>query len=275
MSNKKVIDLYLIRNLSNLHAGKGDSNYGIVDNEIQRDPVQDLPVIFSSSLKGSLREALTTLLGKGNQDVLNIFGNEVKNSGTLQAGNYVFYEARLLSLPVRSDNEPYFNATTIGILKDFTETLMLLRPDVKELVEILKTIDNSNVDVGKPQTEREVSVDEFTSVVMSKENKSILTELVSKKLLDYPFSLFSNEDFKSVCERLPVIARNQLEKGVSKNLFYEEVVPRQARFTFFVERPEKDDTLYTHMKSLNMRVQLGANATIGYGVCQFERISLT
>jgi CRISPR-associated protein Cmr4 len=44
---------YLIHCKTNLHAGSGDTNYGIIDKMVQRDPVTELPCIYSSSLKGS------------------------------------------------------------------------------------------------------------------------------------------------------------------------------------------------------------------------------
>ncbi|MCB0642203.1 MAG: type III-B CRISPR module RAMP protein Cmr4 [Phaeodactylibacter sp.] len=277
MSTKKTIDLYLIKNLSNLHVGRGDSNYGIVDNEVQRDPVQGVPVIFSSSIKGALREAVATELGPSDPVVLEIFGNEVNGNGNLQPGSHIFHEARLLSMPVRADTEPYFNATASSRLQELAELLKLLTPKAEGITAEVEQAARIEAESGTPRTEMEVLVDEFQSTKLSQEDKSALNKLAKRKLFSDPVAYFSNKDFNALCERLPVIARNQLDKGVSKNLFYEEVVPRQSRFLLFVERPENDkDKLFECLdKKLNMRVQLGANATIGYGVCQFERILLT
>ena len=41
---------------TNLHAGSGDANYGIIDKLVQREPATNRPIIHSSSLKGALRE---------------------------------------------------------------------------------------------------------------------------------------------------------------------------------------------------------------------------
>jgi CRISPR-associated protein Cmr4 len=48
MYNNKA---YIIKTKTNLHVGSGDINFGIVDNEVQRDTITNLPVINASSLK--------------------------------------------------------------------------------------------------------------------------------------------------------------------------------------------------------------------------------
>lgn len=270
----QTIDLYLITTLSNLHAGRGDSNYGIVDNEVQRDPIQEYPIIFSSSLKGALRELLDRDLSIDREDIVAIFGNEVNNNGTIRPGRYIFHEAHLLSLPVRSEKRPFYHGTTPEILQELGEMLQILQPSSKELIESLKSLTSADVEQQKPQAEEPGALDEFSAMGFKPNIKPSLTEVYKKSLLQSPLALFHTADFKSICERLPIIARNQLEDGVSKNLFYEEVVPRQTRFTLFIERPTDNDNLYEHLKARNFRVQIGANASIGYGVCTLQRISL-
>ncbi|MCB0385066.1 MAG: hypothetical protein KDD43_06715, partial [Bdellovibrionales bacterium] len=114
---------------------------------------------------------------------------------------------------------------------------------------------------------------EFKAGNLSQEAQAALTVFQSTvPILPAPAAFFHDGDFKEICERLPVIARNQLESGISRNLFYEEVVPRQTRFVFFVERPKDHDGLHEYLKKLDFRIQLGANASIGYGVCKIERV---
>jgi len=50
------IELYTIKCLTNLHVGSGDINFNVIDNQVQRDSVTNLPNINSSSLKGAFRE---------------------------------------------------------------------------------------------------------------------------------------------------------------------------------------------------------------------------
>jgi len=67
---------------------------------------------------------------------------------------------------------------------------------------------------------------------------------------------------------LPVVARNYLDNGVSKNLWYEEIVPRESVFIAAIQAPNA-----TLVNALNNQVvQLGGNATVGYGYCLFNLI---
>ncbi len=68
-------------------------------------------------------------------------------------------------------------------------------------------------------------------------------------------------------ESLPIIARNCLDNGVSVNLWYEQVVPQQTVFYTFIQA---DETFVTALE--DKIVQIGANATIGYGYCKFTKI---
>lgn len=74
--------------------------------------------------------------------------------------------------------------------------------------------------------------------------------------------------FRELADNLPVIARNQLDNGISKNLWYEEVVPRQSVFLTCIKAPDRD-----LIDALNGQVvQVGGNATVGYGFCKFTLI---
>lgn len=70
--------------------------------------------------------------------------------------------------------------------------------------------------------------------------------------------------------RLPVVARNNIDSntGISQNLWYEEIVPHESIFYFFITSENKE--LLDELKnSLDGQVvQFGANATIGYGLCK-------
>ncbi|MDZ4809889.1 MAG: RAMP superfamily CRISPR-associated protein [Bacteroidota bacterium] len=80
--------------------------------------------------------------------------------------------------------------------------------------------------------------------------------------------------FKEACSDLPVIARNHLENGQSKNLWYEEVVPHQSEFIMAIQFPENDTNITDFNTSLNGNViQVGGNATVGYGLCSFSKIN--
>lgn len=83
----------------------------------------------------------------------------------------------------------------------------------------------------------------------------------------------SFEEFKEICsdEELPVISRNNLENGQSANLWYEQVLPKHSVLVFAVMGEDK--ALESFCSELNnSQVQIGANATIGYGLCQIKEI---
>lgn len=72
---------------------------------------------------------------------------------------------------------------------------------------------------------------------------------------------------------LPVLARNQLEDGISKNLWYEQVVPHKSIFTFVVSS-DYGNVLQNFAVVLKETayIQFGGNASIGYGLCKVEKI---
>ena len=59
---------------------------------------------------------------------------------------------------------------------------------------------------------------------------------------------------------LPVIARNKLDNGKSKNLWYEEYVPHHSKFWMLVLSPNGEFDL-----DINEPIQFGGNASVGYG----------
>lgn len=86
-------------------------------------------------------------------------------------------------------------------------------------------------------------------------------------------NVISDDDFKELCsnDNLPIIARNVLENGESKNLWYEQVVPAETVFYTIIDNKE-DSTLTNILSDDKTIVQIGANATIGYGYCKFTTL---
>ena len=95
-------------------------------------------------------------------------------------------------------------------------------------------------------------------------------ELMGKKISIDRQDATATEEFKKLCDddNLPIIARNCLENGESVNLWYEQVLPAQSVLaTIFQTNGEND------LDCLNGKiVQIGANATIGYGYCKFIKL---
>jgi CRISPR-associated protein Cmr4 len=83
----------------------------------------------------------------------------------------------------------------------------------------------------------------------------------------------NNKDFREICDdyHLPLIARNCLENGRSTNLWHEQVVPRESRFYFFLLKPHHSKYELEFKKG--DPVQIGGNASIGYGFTQIEKVA--
>ncbi|KGN89239.1 type III-B CRISPR module RAMP protein Cmr4 [Porphyromonas gulae] len=222
---------YVIRCLTNMHVGKGDATYEVVDKCVQRDVTTGVPCIYSSSLKGALRQFFSK---QGFTELDYVFGADVNrdkknnsnenNEEEHSIGNFTFFQANLLAYPVQTTQE---GATYI------LKTNKTLQEPITELANLLSA--PSNIE-------------------------ALLPKGIEKDL--------SNE----ALEQLPVIARNKLENGKSENLWYEEVVPAESRFVFFVSY-DNEEIFAKFDKIIQEKViQIGANGSIGYGFCKVTNV---
>ncbi len=282
---------FCIKTLTNLHVGSGDNNFGVVDNLVQRDVNTNLPTIHASSLKGALKEFFqaNSSLSPADRDafIAQVFG-DVKS-----AGRWQFLSADLLSRPLRSDKAPYFNATSPAVLERLAKRLKDLGvTPPKGLEELAKLEVASGTPLVFKQNLDGAIIEELDwKAKYSTIDVTGLTSLLGERLV-----LVHSADFQTL--DLPVIARNHLENGESQNLWYEEVVPYDSRFGWLLladkeekitdkkmaEKPEADQamasqdtpaatgkTLWeTFTKALAKPVQIGANASVGYGLCKLE-----
>lgn len=257
-----MTNLYLIKALTNMHVGSGEISYDLIDNKVQRDVATGYPTINSSSLKGALRNHFE---GKKYSNPLKVFGD--KNGKT---GEYKFFSANLLSIPVRSNKKPFFRAACPQIIEDLVNCIeeFDIQYDLKNKLNTLKKL--------SPQEKRPIIFEEI---------KDVIIEDYFAEFADYPnieeleglfgknMVLFSNDDFKALMKELPVLARNKLENGESKNLWYEEVIPRESRFYFTVLNGEDSFDNGFNKILLDGPVQIGANASIGYGYTIIEQLA--
>ncbi|MDO4695790.1 MAG: type III-B CRISPR module RAMP protein Cmr4 [Porphyromonas sp.] len=214
--------IYTIRCLTNMHVGKGDATYEVVDNCVQRDVTTGFPCIYSSSLKGALRQYFSS---KDFPDIRHVFGGNADNTQENSVGHFTFFQANLIGYPVRTEggDKPYTTSTNKALKEPIENLAKLLG------IEGLFTWAELNLT----------------------ENENLLAEL----------------------EQLPVIARNKLDNGESQNLWYEEVIPSEARFVFFVSYD--DEEIFKKFDKILQEspVQIGANGSIGYGFCKIENIT--
>ncbi len=269
MTNKKKHfehHFYTVTALSNLHAGSGDISYGLVDKSVQRDATTDLPTVHASSLKGALREYFEVESDMSQETVNDIFGsqNADGDKSKHQAGSYRFFSMDLLSLPVRSSGYPFHRAVSgqqLQSVKDRLNAFGLNSFDkaLKELIEEGKKGSDQVFDLKEAVIE---------SYKVSK-SRDLKHKNDAESLLGEQLVLLSTDHFEDVIKNLPVIARNHLENGESQNLWYEEIVPRETRFITVISAP---NGLHKHFDLHQKIIQIGANASIGYGLCRFEKI---
>ena len=249
-----------------MHVGSGGANYGVIDNLVQRDSINGMPVINSSSLKGALREFLKDKWGENNDKLNYIFGNDSSRNpdkkGKDEIGHYKFFPADLLVLPVRSNKRPFYRATAPMLLDLINAKAKSFH--VKALEEEICFPDNCSFENPDATDESFVMLEDWKA--------EINTEIKTNQYFGDNVAGFDDNTFKKLAKKLPVIARNQLDNGESKNLWYEEVVPRESRFVFFVAKDEKYSTAFDKGLGGSI-VQIGANASIGYGYVTITKIT--
>lgn len=268
---------YTLKCLTNLHAGSGDSGMGIIDKMIQRDSITELPVIYASSLKGAFREYFEegperTTLEPISQ---NIFGAKVNNNGnegTNSKGSHVFHEAQLLGIPLGCNKTPFYIATSKNTLSTWIKKAKLFNISIEEalIIEInsLPSDDNMHPKI-LGQAIPDLFIGEFANI-----SNLPGTFLKLKQLLGDNILLLNHNDFKEQCSdyNLPVISRNNLENGESKNLWYEQIVPHQSIFVFYtLALSDLNEDRFCN--GVNSKViQIGANSSLGYGYCEINKL---
>lgn len=240
--------MFKVKCMTNMHVGGGDINYHLIDNEVERDPITGYPVIHASGVKGALREYFSR------DEELCGYVNEIFGCGKSEQttpGRLKFLEANMLAVPARASGggRAYYLVSTQNALENYAEYRAAFLGETKETC--------------MPQLQ---NVNGRSAEGMALNSKSMI--------LGEEIHLLSDKEFKKI--PLPVIARNKLENGISKNLWYEEVVPRKSIFYFWVisnDVPEDVILLKKFKKAVNGQViQFGANASIGYGLCMITAV---
>jgi len=274
---------------TNLHVGSGKTNYGVIDNLVQRDPTFQYPSIHASSLKGGIKEYCHHL---GFPNMIEVFGSEKDSKGktkhdTSQVGNYRFFDALLLTIPVRCDKRAYIHITCPGILKNLGDNLPAKHVLQTELVALSGIIiDNAEVKAYCfNESLANAVIEDFDIIATHDNTKDHLITTNLTKLFKHEIVLVQDKLFNRLTNdlHLPVIARNYLENGESKNLWYEQVVPRLSRFWSLAIHPIIKEEEIDGMKQINdillseeifgdsTLVQVGANGSVGYGYCTFSK----
>ncbi len=233
--------IMMLKCLTNLHVGNGDVNYNIVDNEVEKDPVLGYPTIHSTGVKGALREYLK---GSVDETKLNaVFG------GSESQGQVKILAAEMLALPMRASggNAAYYLVTTDEAIERFCSLY-----ESFGCGEVTRTY----ADVSGAAAE---GVELTRSVVL-------------EGICDTPLYLMKDSAFRNIS--LPIIARNKLDNGISKNLWYEEYVSHESLFYFAaLAEDSADEAMNCLLGQIKDKiVQFGGNASVGYGLCKVSVI---
>ena len=266
--------IYQIEAITNLHVGNGEINMGVIDNLIQLDAATKFPVINASSLKGALREHF--MYSPMKDKICTLFGSAPSDTQKHEAGSLRIFDANLLSMPVRSNRTPFLMGTCPMLIEDYINKrqffgMQLAEEKIHQLSKVLKKAKR-----GVPVVTRQEHTNAFIEDFAYKTEYigDDITAQTFNELTGSPSVLFSNEDFRRLCDEdhLPVMARNNLMKG-HENLWYEQILPRFSRLYFYVL--SSDDTVFPqfHEYLTQHMVQIGANATVGYGYCKLTPIS--
>lgn len=229
--------IWIITPKTNLHVGdENSSSYGLIDLAIQRNPITTLPCIHSSSLKGAIKEYVSECGKMKSEDCKKIFGSAKNDNNDTAKGKYTFFDAELIAIPkpCHSSNKGYKLCLCEEALDAFLEKAKMLECEYDRDA----IIDALNLDKTNPK--------------------------------DIPMTMVM---FAEACDddSLPIIARNVLENGESKNLWYEQVLPAESvLITMIDDGNDSNDSLCV---AINGKIiQVGANATIGYGYCEFKSV---
>ena len=243
-----IANVFLAKCITNLHVGNGDTNYSIIDQEVEKDPITGLPIINSSGVKGALKDFFEEKWGKNNKRISEYFGD--KDS----PGRYKFLQADMLFRPLRVTSDgarSYVLCTTEEVLKGFSERVDGLGRKIN--ISYSPRTPKEGIKIEGEQTEQEL-------LSMNSEWNGIIGNdiAVIKDIRQYD---------------LPVIARNVLDDyGISKNLWYEQYVPRESIFGIVILTPQDIDKDFKEALTGNP-VQFGGNASIGYGFMKITEVS--
>lgn len=245
--------IWLIQALTNIHVGdENTTNAGLIDKTVQRDVLTGIPCINASSLKGAMSEYAAYDPQMTPAERIAIFGSDKSNASSETAkGRCIFFDAQLMLLPVQDDYNLY--------------KLVASEAGIRQFLELAE------------------------SIGIKCEYDDFINQLAE---IDRHFNrdnMIDTQHFNELCENdeLPIIARNCLQG--TGNLWYEQALPQKTVFAVLMvnqdyaevvisrDKEKKEITEPVKLKDALSKfdgkiIQIGANATIGYGFCKFTKI---
>ncbi len=291
--------------LTSLHMGAGQAA-GAVDLPVAREQHTGLPIIPATALKGIWRDIFEIAAVRAQVDrdlVEKLFGPSMDNKPGEEvagaAGGLIFTEGQSLALPFRSTAGPVLYCTCRLVLERLDRTsrafgceflpavgrnLENLRGDMVYMAN--RELDNTMLLVEDLLFQQnEVTFDD-SAVQIGKELATLLpeAETFSRNRLAENIVILPDKEFLHLAgQGMPIQARIKLTSGktASKfqgeegNLWYEEHVPPDSLFVYFVKsrpgsrnKPAAGFTSAVAEFGDDVRsIQIGGNETVGYGWC--------
>jgi CRISPR-associated protein Cmr4 len=259
-----------------LHVGAG-SSVGAIDQPIQRERHTGFPIIPGSSIKGVLRDHLTTL---GDQVLDEVFGKGGDDEN-FTAGKISFAEARLLLFPIRSARGAFALATSALALQRFARDAVIDLPipsapkDTVCLAGNRLVIDRNGQSGVVLEEYRFGAVGEFPKHWEEK-LRAILNDAVLTGA-EGRFVLLSDGDLShfavNACQvNQHVRIDDRTGTAEDGGLFNEETVPSETLFYSTLTEIRKTDEANRVFETLatEQLLQFGGNATTGLGFCTIK-----
>lgn len=182
---------------------------------------------------------------------------------------------------VSDGNFTYCLVTTVDLLEKMIQMISDLNGDLpcdmqKAIKKVKEKMNNLKDKYGI--SNKDISVEGYDLENCEEDvNKAIdlLLEIFENFNLKngVPIVILKPEIFKEI--DLPIVARNQLEDGLSNNLWYEEIVPHESIFYFAIMYPDNNDSFKKFDKELRSNIiRFGGGASIGYGYCKIEEYTI-
>lgn len=208
-------------------------------------------------------------------------------------GHLIFFEAQMLTLPLRASENVYYHSTSVLSLIEYFDQLdnFLNSGDkTKKIRGWLEQLDFKGKDFLYFNGSNTLEIEDYTNGnKIPLPDDSIVNLLTNLCKIDInKLSIFDKNVFTNICsDSIPVIARNQIKNdGTSGNLFYEEVLPRKTCLFMVIGydkyllndkqelNKESARAFNEKIKDTNTIFQFGANYSVGYGFSRLSQITI-
>lgn len=285
-ANKNEAKLIYLHALTPVHVGTGQA-VANVDLPIAREKATGFPIIPASAFKGVLRDYFRL---QGADWLTKAFGSEppggaAETAQQLEAGDWAFTDLRILCLPVRSFYGTFAYTTcplVLHRLAQVASALNLTPPLAREAIPVMEITSVALANQSALHRNGTVYLEDLdlkqgegdATEIAHALAQAIFSDESEKKLFTERFAIVSDQVFSFLSETATEIAarvrlKEDLKTVERSALWYEEAVPAESLFYGFVTHalPTERQASFENLR-LEHPIQLGGDATIGWGICR-------